>query len=153
MNIFGIGGWELVLILLIGLVIAGPKRMIQWAYLLGRFTARLRDMWAEMMVVVQKELDDSGVDVKLPKELPTRQNIARSFNSAIKPIREPLEQTASELNSDLRVLKETSRLAQTGTTPARSNGHAARPADDTAAPKDFGTWSSAGADLPPEDKS
>ena len=36
MDILGIGGGELVLIVLVMLVVAGPKRMIQWAYIAGK---------------------------------------------------------------------------------------------------------------------
>ena len=31
MNLFGIGGMELIIILVIALIVAGPKRMIGWA--------------------------------------------------------------------------------------------------------------------------
>ena len=35
MNFLGVGAWELVAILLIMLVFAGPKRMIHWSYVWG----------------------------------------------------------------------------------------------------------------------
>jgi Sec-independent protein secretion pathway components len=75
MNILGIGGPELILILLIMLIVAGPKRMIAWAYTLGKYIARFRRMWEETVDVLQKEFDEAGVDIKVPRELPTRANL------------------------------------------------------------------------------
>ena len=63
MEIFGVGGAELAAILIIMLIVAGPKRMIQWAYVLGQYMAKARAMWAETMTYVQKELNDAGMDV------------------------------------------------------------------------------------------
>ena len=80
MEIFGIGGAELVAILIIMLVVAGPKRMIQWAYILGQYTAKVRAMWAETMTYVQKEFDEAGLNVQLPKDVPTRGSFTREIS-------------------------------------------------------------------------
>jgi sec-independent protein translocase protein TatB len=63
MNILGVGPGELLVIFVIALVVAGPKRMIQWAYHIGRYTARIRAMAQETMSAFQKELAASGLDV------------------------------------------------------------------------------------------
>ena len=63
MEIFGIGGAELVAILIIMLVVAGPKRMVQWAYVLGQYVSKARAMWDGVMAGVQKEIDDAGLDI------------------------------------------------------------------------------------------
>ncbi len=39
MNFFSIWAAELILILILLFVVAGPKRMIQWSYYLGRYGA------------------------------------------------------------------------------------------------------------------
>lgn len=91
MNFFGIGGAELVLIVLIMLIVAGPKRMIQWAYVLGVWVGKARLMWQQAVDVLQKEMDEAGVHVQLPKEPPTRQSIARMVNEAVKPYTQELE--------------------------------------------------------------
>ena len=74
MNILGVGAAELVAVLLIMLVFAGPKRMIHWSYVLGQHVAKFRKIWSETVDLVQKEFDDAGVDIKLPKEPPTRKS-------------------------------------------------------------------------------
>ncbi len=60
---------DMLIILIIMLVVAGPKRMIQWAYTLGRYTAQIRVMLQETMNAVQKEIDEAGLDIR--KDLPT----------------------------------------------------------------------------------
>lgn len=93
MNFFGIGGTELVLIVLIMLIVAGPKRMIQWAYVLGVWVGKARLMWQQAVEVLQKEMDEAGVNVQLPKEPPTRQSLQRMVNDAVKPYTQELEAT------------------------------------------------------------
>ncbi len=140
MNFFGIGGWELIAFLLIALVVAGPKRMIQWAYVLGVYLAKFRAMWAETMKLVQKEFQNAGLDIEIPKELPTsRAAIRQQVNRAIKPITQPIEETMGEVNSTLKApLKNITNTNGTNGTP---------PADSpTQQDNDsgFGTWSGTG---------
>jgi Sec-independent protein translocase protein TatA len=103
MDILGIGGWELVAILLIMLIVAGPKRMISWSYTLGKYVAQLRKMWAETAQVIQKEFDEAGVDVQVPKNIPTRGDLNREIGRALtpvtKPFQESLDATKKELDS------------------------------------------------------
>src|SRR5262249_36107590 len=98
MDIFGVGGWEIVAIRLVMLVVAGPKRMIQWAYILGTYVAKLRVMWAETMSMVQKELDAAGVDVQLPKEPPTRQDWNKMASKALEPFTAPMESALKDVD-------------------------------------------------------
>lgn len=80
MDILGIGGLELVTILLITVVIAGPKRMIHWSYLLGQYLGKLRALWRSMAEQIQAELDESGVEVNMPKQFPTRATLSHELN-------------------------------------------------------------------------
>ncbi len=156
MNILGVGGWELLLIFIIMLVVAGPKRMAQWAYIMGTYIAKFRAMWADTVDVLQKEFDDAGVNVQIPKELPTKASLNRQAGQALenitRPVRETMDQTSSELNL---IKKGTAASAGTANSVVRGNGHApakpkvARPsaASTTIQPEKppgtstFGTWS------------
>ncbi|MCU0497162.1 MAG: hypothetical protein MUF87_07425 [Anaerolineae bacterium] len=153
MNIFGIGELELVLILMIALVVAGPKRLIQWAYFVGRWTTRLRVMWSDMMNVVQKELDESGVDIELPKEIPTRQSLNRTIQNTFKPLTDPMRETLDEVRKvgdEVKQAAQQTRSEISGITspPKTSNGAppvvtpkptAPTPTEDR---DSFGSWSS-----------
>ena len=108
MNVFGVGAWELVAILLIMLVFAGPKRMIHWSYVLGQHVAKFRKIWSETVDLVQKEFDDAGVDIKLPKEPPTRKSLNRSLTDAVKPMTKPVQESLDEVKKDMNTFKEVS---------------------------------------------
>lgn len=108
MNFFGVGAWEFVAILLIMLVFAGPKRMIHWSYVLGQHVAKFRKIWAETVDIVQKEFDEAGVDIKLPKEPPTRQNLNRSIAAAAKPLTQPVQDSLDEVKKDIDSVQEVS---------------------------------------------
>ena len=131
MNILGVGGWELVAILLIMLMVAGPERMIRWAYQLGRYAAYFRRVWAETVKVLQEGLNDAGIDVELPKEVPTRGSINREINKAVEKISSPLNDPLKEIDS---TMKQVSRAA---------NPKAPSPAPDTgdSGTAGLGTWS------------
>lgn len=137
MNVFGVGGMELVFILLIMLVVAGPKRMIRWAYILGQYTARLRRMWEETVDYLQKEIDEAGVDVKLPKEPPTRANLNRAISDAMKPITAPVQEALDEVDN----VKKLAAAKPSANRPVSANAPAETPAETN----HFGTWSGAAA--------
>ncbi len=73
MNILGVGPGEIVVVLILMLVVAGPKRMAQWAFQIGRYTARLRAMYTDTMTLIQKEMEQAGVEV--PQDLPNIRNL------------------------------------------------------------------------------
>jgi Sec-independent protein translocase protein TatA len=134
MNFFGIGGWEFVAFFLIALVVAGPKRMIQWAYIMGTYVAKFRAIWAETMKLVQKEFDAAGLDIQVPKDMPTNRNALRQqVSKTFKPITKPLEDTVKEVNTSLQISPKPS--GTNGTTPESA------PSQDDSS---FGTWSGTG---------
>lgn len=110
MNFFGVGGAELLAILIIMLVFAGPKRMIHWSYVLGQYVAKFRAIWSQTVDLVQKEFDEAGVDIKLPKEPPTRQNLNRSLGEAIKPMTKPIQDSIDEVKKDVDSVREVSDI-------------------------------------------
>lgn len=116
MEFFGIGTTELIAILIIMLVVAGPKRMIQWAYILGQYTAKIRAMWADTMAVVQKEFDQAGVGVTLPKSIPTRNSLVSQMNNALsgmtKPVRDVLDEVKSDVHEAQAVLTTAQKVEQ-----------------------------------------
>ena len=165
MDILGIGGWELVAIVIIMLIVAGPKRMIAWSYTAGKYVAMMRKMWAETAKQLQKEFDDAGVDVKVPKDIPTRASIGKDINRALtpvtKPIQESLDATTSEIDGvkkavDIRTpAKPETPPAEASPAPTQEEVSAAQisAADTAPAPngngngngaQDFGTWSKKG---------
>ena len=138
MEILGIGGAEFIAIFIIMLVVAGPKRMIQWAYVMGKYTAKIRAMWAESMTYLQKEFDAAGLDVELPKEPPTRgslnrqitQQVGKAFAPITKPVKDALDETTAEVKQIKKQATVSDSSALNPTPQPSSNGT-----------PDLGTWS------------
>ena len=108
MNFLGVGAWELVAILLIMLVFAGPKRMIHWSYVLGQHVAKFRKIWSETVDIVQKEFDEAGVGIQLPKEPPTRANLNKTITAAAAPLTKPVQDSLDEVKKDIDSVQEVS---------------------------------------------
>ncbi len=56
---------EILVVLVVMLLVAGPKRMIMWAYLIGKYTAHLRALYQETITTVQKELQAASFDEQM----------------------------------------------------------------------------------------
>jgi Sec-independent protein translocase protein TatA len=97
MNFLGMGPAELVLLLIMALIIAGPKRMIHWMYILGRWTAKAKAMWLDAVDAIQREINEAGLDVQVPRELPTRGNLNRMARDAMKPMTKEFEKEIDEV--------------------------------------------------------
>ncbi|MFZ2880429.1 MAG: hypothetical protein WA009_12885, partial [Phototrophicaceae bacterium] len=94
MELFGVGGFEFALIIIIALIVAGPARMAVWARKLGQWTGQLRNLWKTAATQLQRELDDAGVDFKVPKELPTRRALMDEINrsTAVRELSQPIKE-------------------------------------------------------------
>ncbi len=165
MNIFGIGEMELAVILVLMLIVAGPKRMIQWAYVLGTYVTKLRGMWTETVGYLQKELDDAGLEVQLPKEPPTRGTLNQTVMQAVKPLTKSLEEPLNEVNRVKNMA--TIDMSTNGSSNGNGNGNGKvqmnnlppappasnePPAPPSSPSGNFGTWSGAAPTSNPEDK-
>jgi Sec-independent protein translocase protein TatA len=173
MNILGVGTWEFVVVILIMLIVAGPKRMIHWMYILGRYVGKLRIMWSETVEIIQKEFDDAGFDVQLPKEPPTRKSLNKMAAETLKPFTDPLQEALNEVEAEAKSVRSTfqetinevdaeaksinntmqeidmiskadgSRLYLKDLQPPTSETEKTEKENKTPAP-DFGTWSDTG---------
>jgi Sec-independent protein translocase protein TatA len=161
MEFLGFGGWEIVAIFLIALIVAGPKRMIAWSYTLGKYVALLRDMWAQTATQLQREFHNAGVDIEIPKEPPTRASLNKlmidTVNKASAPVTAPIQEaqlTVKDLMGPMtpRALNKPVSPQPGRETPAPATNGAAPAAAPAAT---FGAWGgaddSAPATPPPSD--
>jgi len=147
MEIFGVGGVEFLLIIIIAMVVAGPKRVVQWAYYVGKFFARVRKIWGEMMTVIQKEMNEAGMNIELPKTPPTRQSISQATRDMLKPYTKELDEAQKDIERNLENVQRELSIKQNvmlssqikpKPTEASQNGDTP---PTTESPTTFGTWS------------
>jgi sec-independent protein translocase protein TatB len=55
-NLLNVGPWELTVILIIAILVVGPKRMVEIAHTIGRVTSQLRKLSAEFTSSLQSEI-------------------------------------------------------------------------------------------------
>ena len=109
MNILGIGPAELVIVFLLMLMVAGPKRMIAWAYVAGQYAARLRKMWQEASAVIRKELEQAGVEPEVmdsveewinPRTRPqARKNL---LDPVVKEMKKPMDDVFKPISDTMK---------------------------------------------------
>jgi Sec-independent protein translocase protein TatA len=129
------GEVELLAILVIMLIVLGPRGMARWAYTFGQYTAKMRRMWTEAMTLLQKEFKDAGIDVDLPKEVPTRRTLNKQVTKALGSVTRPVQDTLDEVNTELQEIKAATTIAdQNGSKIKQDNP----PSGTTPS---FGTWS------------
>jgi sec-independent protein translocase protein TatB len=115
MNVFGIGATELVIVLLIMLMVAGPKRMIRWAYVMGVYMGKLREMWQETAAVLKKELAEAGVEPDVVNTLGQMANprarrsvVSNKLDKLVDEMKKPVEESLKPVEATLK---------EVGTTP------------------------------------
>jgi Sec-independent protein translocase protein TatA len=128
MNILGVGTEELVLIIIILVVVAGPKRMIKWTYEAGKYLARFKAMFDETWGAIRKEFEDAQVD--LPKQ-PLSKDAPFRVPSITGEVSRAIKSEAAKITAPLTAGVNGSKLT-TGTNGA--NGTAAAVADSSAPP-------------------
>lgn len=144
MDILGIGFPELLLILIIAMMIFGPRRLPEIAAKLGKFVSDLRNMSSGLMTEWQREIAVATRMDELEKTRQefndikeeiqqTRKNLAGEASSSIKELDQAREEVAKEVKSlpesasANKAAKTSSPLEETDETLAPSTEEAAAP--------------------------
>lgn len=63
MDIFGVGAAEILIVALLTLIVAGPKRSAEWARQAGVWLGQLREMWGRMMDDLRNEVGEDADEI------------------------------------------------------------------------------------------
>ncbi|MFQ6019446.1 MAG: twin-arginine translocase TatA/TatE family subunit [Dehalococcoidia bacterium] len=96
MNLFGIGPWEVLLVLLVALLILGPQRLPEVAVQLARSIRWLRRFSGQVSGQLRQEFDELVREYEeLKSEVKElRQQVDRDVDSASKEVADTVEETA-----------------------------------------------------------
>ena len=81
-DMFGIGGWEMVLIMVVALLVFGPKRLPELARSLGRGLAEFRRASSDLRRSMDLDLDSNPLSTPDPETLPPAQAGSSSSTTA-----------------------------------------------------------------------
>lgn len=137
-SIFGIGGPELIFILLLAGIVMGPDRIYKVAKWLGKTTAQLQAISRGFARQLSAELDavDSGGEIKsaaremqdLQKQIQElRQELKSVVNAPAKEASEALKQGEQMLENSIRPPQPDSSDEKNGAENQNQNGTAVRP--------------------------
>ncbi len=93
MDFFNIGSGELFFLILLAILLVGPKRAVEWIQQAGRLAARVRQEWLAVQRDVVREV----------------QALSRETTAAVRPI---LQEAAQETQGSLQDLAQSVRAIQ-----------------------------------------
>jgi sec-independent protein translocase protein TatB len=148
MNLFGMGSWEIGLILIVALIIFGPGKLPEVAGQVGKAVRDFRRITSDMtgeferqtgVKDIKKTLEAeltgvknevSGVGKSIEKDL---QKSANTVNSTVNSAKSSTKSTGASTSS---AAKSSSSTAKTGTSAASKSASSAKPAPAVATKKD-----------------
>jgi Sec-independent protein translocase protein TatA len=67
-NFLNVGPWELIVVLIIAILVAGPQRMVEIARTLGRVSRQLGDLSREFTTALQAEIKAAEKETGIPSQ-------------------------------------------------------------------------------------
>jgi len=101
MSFFNIGSLEIVLILVIAILVVGPKRLVEMVQALRRLTDQLRRMSSEFTSNIQSEFDQIEREAGLDEEGESLADVVRDGLDPITGIQADLRATVRETRQAL----------------------------------------------------
>jgi Tat protein translocase TatB subunit len=91
-DFLGIGGWELLLIIIIGLIVVGPNKIPEIARKAGKVMAGIKKTTSELMSEVTREVEAE----KKATSAPTSSSLLNTINNSINLADNPVERKAQD---------------------------------------------------------
>ncbi len=130
-GIFGIGLAEMVIIALVLFIIGGPANTARWARDLGRFVRKARQMWAETLAGLEREIGPEGKEIM---------DAARELGQGARDV--------ARMNPTRQLTSETMRMVEDATDTRETVSPAAPRSPAPASPAPPPPAAAAAAELP-----
>ncbi len=109
MNLFNVGPWELTVILIIAVLLLGPRRMLEVSRTIGSVTSQMRKLSNEFLGTIQSELQTTGRETSQVVG-----NIGRGELEPITSIRDELQTTEREIRHAMENIDQNESGAHVG---------------------------------------
>jgi sec-independent protein translocase protein TatA len=80
-DFLNVGPWEVIVVLIIAILVAGPQRMVEIARTLGRASRQLRDLSREFTTALQTEIQ--AVDREAGRSVPDLSEVRQDLEDAL----------------------------------------------------------------------
>ena len=101
MNFLNVGPWELAVILIIAILLVGPRRAAEIARTIGRATSQMRRLSEEFLSTIQVELQATGQEARQALE-----SVAESDQEPIASIPDEIQATERETRQVMQEIIE-----------------------------------------------
>jgi len=79
MDFFGIGGWELILVGVLAILVFGPERMTRYAFQAGRWMRKFSIIWQDSLSTLREQLNEEIGDTITQEDVDMIRNL-RNIN-------------------------------------------------------------------------
>jgi len=100
---FGIGAWEWMIILGLGLVVVGPRRLPEVARTLGKWSRELRQTTRELRLTLEEELDEEDTRRRRGEIRKRREATLREAGTTPGPVVAPPAGVENDVEVDAKV--------------------------------------------------
>jgi len=117
-NFLNVGPWELTVILIIAILLVGPKRMVEVARSIGRVTGQMRRLSGEFLGTIQTELDATGDEARQAMEgiaesgeesVAELQSTERDARQVLESVDEDRRQMTTSIRDELQAIERETR--------------------------------------------
>ncbi len=108
MNFLNVGPWELTVILIIAILVIGPRRMAEFARQIGRTASQMRKFSNEFLSTIQTELETTEQETRQALDA-----IAENGQKSIASIPGEVQATEQDTRQALETLSEERQTAET----------------------------------------
>ena len=134
MDILGVGISEIVVIVLVILIIGGPRNAVKWSRELGRMIRQGRRLVQQMMQELEKDLGPDGKEImdatrnltQGVKDVRGAANPAKIVGQAKNLIESTVEETKAVLEEPLRETEAALKEAQSTVKPAKTEANGSK---------------------------
>jgi Sec-independent protein translocase protein TatA len=104
-DFLNVGPWELIVVLIIAILVAGPQRMVEIARTLGRASRQLRDLSREFTTALQTEIQ--AVEKEAGRSGPDLSEVRQDLEDALSGSLQPQpEAEAGRSGTDLSQVRQ-----------------------------------------------
>lgn len=106
MNLLNIGPWELAVIIIIGILLVGPKRVVEITRAVGRIVRQIRSISGEFMGAIQSELQETERETRQALEGAGGKKQVFNLQDQLRALESETRQAMNEIARGVRDLVE-----------------------------------------------
>jgi sec-independent protein translocase protein TatB len=110
-NFLNVGPWELTVIVVIAILLVGPKRMVEMARTIGRVSSQMRRISSEFLGTIRDEVEAIEADAHQALEDAELQATEQETRQVLESIGEDRRRATTSIKAELQAVERETRQA------------------------------------------